>query len=69
MNEVRRCESLERILRKPIFCLLFKCEWWGGKWSAGLDYNKYVPICLETKWGNEGWDPDAVACPWGNSGS
>uniref|UniRef100_A0A8D1MAD1 V-type proton ATPase subunit a n=1 Tax=Sus scrofa TaxID=9823 RepID=A0A8D1MAD1_PIG len=26
VNEVRRCESLERILRKPLFCLLSKRE-------------------------------------------
>ena len=48
VNEVRRCESLERILREPIFCLLSKSELAGREMVCRAGVLQYAPICNAT---------------------
>ena len=45
MNEVRRCESLERILRKPVFCLQFECALAGRETVRRGDVLQSAPMC------------------------
>ena len=45
VNEVRRCESLERILRKPVFCLQFECALAGRETVCRGDVLQSAPMC------------------------
>uniref|UniRef100_A0A8D1Z1L7 V-type proton ATPase subunit a n=1 Tax=Sus scrofa TaxID=9823 RepID=A0A8D1Z1L7_PIG len=50
VNEVRRCESLERILRKPLFCLLSKRERAAWEVVCRADILQRVPFCNSPQW-------------------